>query len=699
MTGAPPAEPPRIEDLTADQAAAELESLAAEIARHDLLYYQHDAPEINDAAYDALRRRVEAIERRFPALRRADSPSLRVGAPPAARFAKVVHARPMLSLANGFSDADLIEFVAGIRRFLKELRDDPEAPLEMIAEPKIDGLSIALRYEHGGLVRAATRGDGTTGEDVTANVRTLADVPQRIPSPLAVCEVRGEVYMTRADFAGLNDRQRAAGAKPFANARNAAAGALRQLDPAITAARPLRFFAYAAGEISAELAATHAGFLDALGRLGFPTNPLARRCRSVDEMLAYCREIATRRGELAYEIDGVVFKVDRLDWQERLGFVSRSPRWALAQKFAAEQGRTLVKAIRIQVGRTGTLTPVAELEPVPIAGVIVSRATLHNEDEIARRDVRVGDTVIVQRAGDVIPQIIGIVPERRPAGAEPFAFPERCPECDSLAVREAGAVARRCSGGLVCPAQAVERIRHFVSRGGFDIEGLGDRHIEAFWRDGLLRTAADVFRLGARAEEIRAREGWGERSVANLLAAIEDRRRIGLERFIFALGIPRIGEATAKLLARRYGTLAAWREAMTVAADPGSEAYRELTAIDGIGPAVAEDLALFFAEPHNRAVLDDLAREVTVEPFEAPAQTQSPIAGKTVVFTGTLATMTRSEAKARAEALGAVVAGSVSNKTDLVVEGADAGTKAAKARALGLTILSEDGWRELIGDA
>jgi DNA ligase (NAD+) len=603
----------------------------------------------------------------------------------------------MLSLANGLSEADLVEFVAGVRRFLKELRDDPDTPLEMIAEPKIDGLSIALRYERGRLVRAATRGDGSTGEDVTANVRTLADVPQRIATEMAVVEVRGEVYMTRADFAVLNARQRAAGGKSFANPRNAAAGSLRQLDPAITAARPLRFFAYAAGEMSAEIAATHQEFLEALGRMGFPTNPLARRCDSVDGMLAYYRDLGARRTTLAYEIDGVVFKVNRLDWQERLGFVSRSPRWAIAQKFAPEQARTVLKAIRIQVGRTGVLTPVAELEPVPIAGVMVARATLHNEDEIMRRDVRVGDTVIVQRAGDVIPQIVGVIGEMRPPGAQPFVFPERCPECDSLAVRERGEVARRCTGGLVCPAQAVERIRHFVSRSAFDIEGLGDKHIEEFWKDGLLRTAADVFRLGARADEIRERERWGERSVANLLAAIESRRRIGLDRFIFALGIPQVGEATARLLARRYGSLAAWRQAMTAAADSEGDAYRELTAIDGIGPAVAQELALFFAEPHNRAVLDELEAEVAVEPFAAPAATPSPIAGKTVVFTGTLASMSRQEAKARAEALGAIVVGSVSRKTDLVVEGADAGSKAAKARALGLEILGEDQWRALIG--
>ena len=691
---------PAVEALSEDEAAAELAALAAAIARHDRLYYQHDAPEIGDAEYDALRGRNVAIERRFPHLKRADSPSERVGAPAAARFAKVVHARPMLSLANGFSEADLIEFVAGVRRFLKELRDDPDAALEMMAEPKIDGLSIALRYEDGRLVSAATRGDGTTGEDVTANVRTLRDVPARIETGLAVCEVRGEVYMTRADFQDLNARQEAAGGKVFANPRNAAAGSLRQLDPAITAGRPLRFFAYAAGEMSAEIAETHEGFLAALGGFGFPTNPLARLCASVDDMLAYYRELAGSRSALAYAIDGVVFKVNRRDWQERLGFVSRAPRWAIAQKFAAEQAQTRVQAIRIQVGRTGALTPVAELDPVGIGGVIVGRATLHNEDEIARKDIRVGDWVIIQRAGDVIPQIVGVVAEKRPPDSVPFAFPEHCPECGSLAVREAGEAARRCTGGLICPAQAVERMRHFVSRGAFDIEGLGDKHIEAFWRDGLLASPVDIFRLRARADAIRDREGWGERSVENLLTAIEARRAIPLDRFIYALGIRQVGEATAKLLARRYGSLAAWNRAMCAlgSEDGGAEAYAELTAIDGIGPSVAEDLAAFFAEPHNRAVLDDLEREVRVADFVAGVAVASPLAGKTVVFTGTLARMTRSEAKARAEALGAIVAGSVSKKTDFVIEGADAGSKAAKARALGLVVLSEDEWLALIAE-
>jgi DNA ligase (NAD+) len=685
-----------VEDLTAAQAAQELAALATEIAGHDLAYYQQDAPVVSDAEYDALRQRNAAIEARFPELVREDSPSRKIGALVVAGFAKVAHARPMLSLANAFTEADLVEFVDGIRRFLRELRDDPGASLEMMAEPKIDGLSISLRYERGVFTVGATRGDGYTGENVTANLRTLKDIPERISGAPQIFEVRGEVYMTRADFAALNERQREVGGKVFANPRNAAAGSLRQLDPAITAARPLRFFAYAWGEISSPIAKTHREFLERLKEFGFRVNPEPRLCRSTEEMLAFYRELSDRRAELPYDIDGVVFKVDRIDWQERLGFVSRAPRWAIAQKFAAEKARTRLNAIRIQVGRMGTLTPVAELEPVTVGGVVVSRATLHNEDEIVRKDVREGDTVIVQRAGDVIPQIVGVVLDERPAGSKLFRFPEHCPECGSLAIREPGEVARRCMGGLICPAQAVERLKHFVSRNAFDIDGLGERHIIAFRKDGLLHGPADIFRLKDKAEAIREREGWGEKSVSNLLAAIEARRTIPLDRFIYALGIRQVGEATAKLLARHYRSLAAWREGMTAAADPESDAYRELDSIGGIGPSVAADLIAFFAEPHNRAVLDDLAKEVRVEDFAPPPRRQSPLAGKTVVFTGTLEKMTRSEAKARAEALGATVAASVSKKTDYLVVGADAGSKAAKARDLGVETLSEPDWLALI---
>jgi DNA ligase (NAD+) len=566
----------------------------------------------------------------------------------------------------------------------------------MMAEPKIDGLSVSLRYEDGRFVRGATRGDGSIGEDVTANLLTLRDVPESIGGAPAVTEVRGEVYMTKADFAALNDRQRQAGAKVFANPRNAAAGSLRQLDPAVTAARPLRFFAYAAGELAEPIATTHHAFLERLKAFGFPVNPLAKLCRDEGEMLAVYHDLAALRATLDYDIDGVVFKVDRLDWQQRLGMLSRAPRWAIAQKFEAERARTLLREIRIQVGRQGTLTPVAMLEPVTVGGVVVSRATLHNEDEIARKDIRAGDTVVVQRAGDVIPLVVAVVAEERPDEARPFDFPDHCPECGSLAVREAGAAARRCTGGLICPAQSVERLKHFVSRGAFDIEGLGARHIAAFRADGLIIGPGDIFRLHARQAEIAARPGWGLRSAANLVAAIETRRRIPLDRFIHALGIPQVGQATARLLARHYGSLAAWRAAMIAAADPESAAYRDLDNIDGVGPSVAGDVVAFFAEPHNLAVLDDLEAEVAVEDFSAPEAGGSPIAGKSVVFTGSLETMTRNEAKARAEALGAKVAGSVSRSTDYVVVGADAGSKRAKAEALGVKTLSEEEWLVLI---
>lgn len=687
--------------LTRAQAEAELRSLAEEMADYERAYYVDDAPVISDADYDVLRRRNAAIEARFADLVRDDSPSKRVGAAPAEGFARVTHARPMLSLNNAFTDADLIEFVAQIRRFLKELSDDSDRALVMVAEPKIDGLSVSLRYEDGRFVRGATRGDGAIGEDVTANLRTLADVPEAIGPEKdggapRIVEVRGEVYMTKTDFAALNERQREAGAKVFANPRNAAAGSLRQLDSSVTAARPLRFFAYAAGEVSAPLAKTHQGFLAWLETFGFPVNPLARTCHGVDDMLAFYHNLADRRAGLDYDIDGVVFKVDRLDWQQRLGFVSRAPRWAIAQKFEAERARTQLREIRVQVGRTGTLTPVAVLAPVTVGGVVVSRATLHNEDEIARKDIRAGDTVIVQRAGDVIPQIVAVVGELRPADAVAYRFPDHCPECGSLAVRENGAVARRCIGGLVCPAQSIERLKHFVSRGAFDIDGLGAKHIAAFRANGLIAGPADIFRLHDRATEISERPGWGERSTGNLIAAIDARRRLALERFVYALGIPQVGQATARLLAKHYGSLEAWRTAMIAAGDPEQPAYANLVNIDGVGPSVAGDLAAFFAEPHNLEVLDDLAAEVTVEDFAAGETAASPITGKTVVFTGTLTTMTRGEAKARAEALGAKVAGSVSRATDYVVIGADAGSKAAKAVALGVSMLNEDDWRALI---
>ncbi len=692
------AEPVSVDRLNREEAKAELARLADEIARHDRLYYQEDTPEISDAEYDRLRQRNAAMEARFPDLIRPDSPSLRVGAAPAAAFAKVAHLKPMLSLENAFDEADARDFAQRVRRFLKL---DAETSLELTAEPKIDGLSANLLYEKGRFVRGATRGDGAVGEDITANLRTIKDVPERLKGPTVpdLIEIRGEVYMQRRDFLAMNERRVAEGEPPFANPRNAAAGSVRQLDPSITASRPLRFFAYAWGETSERSAKTHWEMLRRFGDWGLAVNPLAKLCASIDEALAEHRSIAEGRATLPYDIDGVVYKVNRLDWQDRLGMVSRAPRWAIAHKFPAEQAVTVLKDIIIQVGRTGTLTPVAILEPVTVGGVVVSRATLHNEDEIARRDVRIGDHVLVQRAGDVIPQILGIKLDKRPKNAKPFVFPDHCPVCKSLAIREPGEVARRCTGGLICPAQAVERLRHFVSRDAFDIEGLGARHVEEFHRDGLIRSPSDLFRLAERRAEIEAREGWGRQSVAKLLAAIESRRRMPLDRFIYALGIRQVGQATAKLLARNYGSFRTFRQAMIEAQDPESPAYQELDSISGIGESVAADLIGFFAEPHNLAVLDDLEREVVVEEMVAPAGAiVSPVAGKTVVFTGTLETMTRLEAKARAEALGAKVAESVSRKTDYVVVGADAGSKAAKAAALGVATLSEREWLDLIGE-
>ena len=688
-----------VERLTAEEAEAELECLAVDIAGHDRAYHGEDAPRVSDAEYDALCRRNGAIETRFPGLIRPDSPSARIGAPAAPGFAKVVHSRPMLSLSNAFGEDDLREFVAGVRRFLKELNDDPTIPLELVAEPKIDGLSVSLRYEDGQFKLGATRGDGATGEDVTANLGTLDDVPQYLSGSGVprVLEVRGEVYMTRGDFQSLNEGQIAASEKVFANPRNAAAGGLRQLDPALTSGRPLSFFAYAWGEVSQPVAATQWEFLSRLKKWGFSVNPLARLCASTEDALDLHRELADKRHQLPYDIDGIVYKVNRVDWQGRLGQVSRSPRWAVAHKFPAEQARTIVRKIAIQVGRTGTLTPVAELEPVTVGGVVVSRATLHNEDEIARKDVREGDTVIVQRAGDVIPQVVSVVEGKRPAGAKAYLFPDTCPRCGSQAVREEGEAARRCTGGLICPAQALERLKHFVSRNAFDIEGLGSKHIEAFLKDKLIVTPADIFRLPEFEERIGGRDGWGEQSARNLSQAIARARSIALERFIYALGIRRVGQATARLLAKQYGSLTAWRRAMERAQERESEAYAELVNIDGIGPSVADDILAFFAEPHNQEVLDDLGRLLRVENFSQPDLATSPISGKTVVLTGALESMSRSEAKARAEAMGAKVAGSVSAKTDFVVVGSDAGAKAKKAAELGVTTLTEEQWLELIG--
>ena len=692
-----------VDHLTLDEAVEELERLAGEIAEHDKLYYQKDAPLISDAEYDALRKRNDAIETRYPELVREDSPSQRVGAEPAEGFGKVVHRVPMLSLGNAFDDEDVTDFWNRIRRFLNLKEDDA---LAVTAEPKIDGLSASLRYEKGRFVQGATRGDGREGENVTDNIATIADVPKvlkgkNIPD---VVEVRGEVYMSHDDFAKLNERQREAGKPVFANPRNAAAGSLRQLDPKVTASRPLRFFAYAWGEMSDMPADTQKGMVEAFERWGFTVNPLFRRCDSIEALIAFYHDVEERRASLGYDIDGVVYKVDRLDWQQRLGFVSRSPRWAIAHKFPAEQAMTVLEKIEIQVGRTGAMTPVARLTPVTVGGVVVSNATLHIADEIERLGVRPGDTVVVQRAGDVIPQIVRVV-EDRPRGKKKFEFPDTCPECGSHAVREMNPktgkldAVMRCTGGLVCPAQAVERLRHFVSRNAFDIEGLGEKQIAAFYEDGLIAKPDDIFTLEERdktsLKKLKDREGWGATSVKKLFDAIDQRREVELDRFIFGLGIRHVGETNARLLARSYGTLENFVEQMRAAADPQSEARAELLSIDGVGEVLAEALTDFFAEKHNRDVIEGLKKAgVRAVPLEAQ-QTDSPIAGKTVVFTGSLERMTRSEAKARAEQMGAKVAGSVSAKTDLVVAGPGAGSKITKARELGIEVIDEDQWMEM----
>jgi len=704
-----------VDKLTKAQARTELMRLALEIETHNERYYQNDAPTISDSDYDALRLRSDAIEARFPDLVTKESPSQKIGSAPSGRFAKVQHAVPMLSLGNAFSDEDVSDFVDRVRRFLRLDADENPA---IVAEPKIDGLSLSLRYEGGELVSAATRGDGFTGEDVTANVRTIKDVPhelkgRHVPS---ICEVRGEVYMLKQDFLALNKKQMEADDTVFANPRNSAAGSLRQKDVAVTASRPLKFFAYAWGEMSERPSETQHGMLAWMGKAGFIVNPLIELCKSVDAVLAFYRKIGERRASLGYDIDGVVYKIDRLDWQERLGFVSRSPRWAIAHKFAAEQAMTVLEKIDIQVGRTGALTPVARLTPVTVGGVVVSNATLHNEDYIKGIgndgqpirdgvDIREGDTVVVQRAGDVIPQIVSVVLDKRPKSAKPYKFPQTCPACGSHAVREEDEAVRRCTGALICPAQAVERLKHFVSRLAFDIEGLGEKQIQQFYQDGVVMSPVDIFTLQRRdaraAKKLAEQEGYGETSVRNLFEAIDARRNIELHRLIFALGIRHIGEGNAKLLARHYGTIDAFREAMLAAAKGqhgdgnSSEAYQDLNDIAGIGDIVANAVVEFFAEPRNVKAFDELLREIEVLPAEKPRQS-SPVSGKTVVFTGSLTKFTRDEAKAVAERLGAKVAGSVSKKTDYVVAGEDAGSKLTKARELGVTVLSEDDWLQLI---
>ncbi|HXD43701.1 MAG TPA: NAD-dependent DNA ligase LigA [Pseudolabrys sp.] len=700
--------------LTAKQAAAEHARLTAEISRHDKLYYQNDRPAISDAEYDALRQRYNAIEARFPDLRTLESLSLKVGAAPARGFAKVRHAVPMLSLDNAFAEEDVADFVARIRRFLKL---DDEARIDFSAEPKIDGLSMSLRYENGELVTAATRGDGQEGEDVTANIRTLADVPKalkgrNIPK---ITEVRGEVYMTKKAFLALNERQKEAGAPVFANPRNSAAGSLRQKDPSITASRPLGFFAYAWGEISEMPEDTQTGMIQWFERCGFRTNPLTKLCRSTEELIAFHRKIEEERAELDYDIDGVVYKVDRLDWQERLGFVSRTPRWGIAHKFPAERALTILKDIEIQVGRTGALTPVGKLDPVGVGGVIVQNVTLHNEDYIKGiggkgetlregRDIRIGDTVVIQRAGDVIPQVVDVVIDKRPKGAKEYRFPKKCP-CplhtdvvrEETATGEEGARAR-CTGEFACPFQKIQHLMLFVSRRAFDIDGLGEKQVEYFFDQGWVKEPADIFTLQARNAKLKLEEieGYGETSVKNLFDSINARREIALDRFIYALGIRHVGETTALALARGYGSWKAFHDAALKVAKGDEETIAEMDALDQIGDTVIEAVRGYFNERHNLGIVERLTRQVTILDAEKPKK-DSAVAGKTVVFTGSLEKMTRDEAKATAERLGAKAAGSVSKKTDYVVAGPGAGSKLAEAKKLNIPVLTEDEWLKLIG--
>ncbi|PKA43105.1 DNA ligase (NAD(+)) LigA [Rhizobium sullae] len=716
-----PTESVAVEDLTIDDAATELARLAKEVAHHDALYHGKDQPEISDADYDALKRRNDAIEARFPELMREDSPSRRVGAAPSVTFAPVVHARPMLSLDNTFSQEDVQDFVAGVYRFLGRL---PDQSIAFTAEPKIDGLSMSIRYENGRLVTAATRGDGTTGENVTANIRTIKEIPNELPKGVpAVVEIRGEVYMAKSDFMALNKQMEAEGKQTYVNPRNTAAGSLRQLDAKVTASRKLKFFAYAWGEMSEVPANTQFDMVQLFRDWGFPVNPLMKRLNSVADILTHYDEIGLKRPDLDYDIDGVVYKVDSLELQQRLGFRSRSPRWATAHKFPAEQAFTTVENIDIQVGRTGALTPVARLTPVTVGGVMVTNATLHNEDYIKglgnsgepirdeEHDIRIGDTVIVQRAGDVIPQVLDVVLEKRPTDAVPYAFPKRCPVCGSHAARERNEKTgkldsvTRCTGGFVCRAQATEHLKHFVSRNAFDIEGLGSKQIDFFFEsedDALkIRTAPEIFTLERRQQNSLTKleniEGFGKVSVGKLYAAINERRSIALHRFIYALGIRHVGETTAKLLARSYGTYEAFASAMKEAAPLSGDAWNDLNSIEGIGEIVARAIVEFYKEPRNVEVISALLSEVTPQEAEQPVTSGSPVAGKTVVFTGSLEKFTRDEAKAKAESLGAKVAGSVSKNTDIVVAGPGAGSKLDKARELGVQTMDEDGWLALIG--
>ncbi len=671
--------------------------LVKEIRTHDGAYYQDDAPKISDAHYDKLRKELEKLEEKYPDLITKDSPTQSVGAPASKGFQKVKHVVPMLSLSNVFSEEDVTDFHERIRRFLGLSESDE---VELVAEPKIDGLSCSLRYEDRKLVLAATRGDGAEGENITQNVKTIKDIPQTLPDDAPdILEVRGEIYMSSKDFEALNKAQEEAGKPVFANPRNAAAGSVRQLDVNVTRQRPIKFFGYALGEVSESFADTHFEVREKLKSWAIPETSF-KLCSSLADIMAHYEEILEGRAALDYDIDGVVYKVNRLDYQERLGFISRSPRWATAHKFPAERAVTVLKEIDIQVGRTGALTPVARLEPVTVGGVVVSNATLHNADEIERKDIRVGDTVVIQRAGDVIPQVVEVLKDKRKGNPPSFDFPGHCPACGSLAIREDDDVILRCTGGLICPAQAVERLKHFVSRLAFDIDGLGAKIVEQFYEEGLIKSPADIFKLKdlnkTLQPPIREREGWGDLSENNLFESINTRRNIQLNRFIYALGIRQVGEATAKRLAATYGSLSALNEAMKAAQNRESEAFQELLNIEDIGPAVADDLLGFFAEEHNQQVLADLEALLEIQTYEAAQSVDSPVSGKTLVFTGTLTTVGRQEAKAKAESLGAKVAGSVSKKTDYVIAGEDAGSKLKKAKDLGVEVLSEEQWSALI---
>lgn len=683
--------------LTPLEAAAEMASLAHQIRHHDIQYHQKDLPQISDSEYDALRERYRRLREQYPHLTPDIDPEKQVGAAPLTGFGKVTHSVPMLSLNNAFTEDDVQDFVERIHRFLQA----PENTGAFMAELKIDGLSASLRYENGALTLAATRGDGLVGENITANVQTIQDIPQTLQAPFpSSIEIRGEIYLNREDFLELNRTREKENESLFANPRNAAAGSVRQLDPSITAARPLRFFAYALGEAKDCRFNSQQEIRSQLKGWGFSLNEPTRLCHGLQEMMAYYHQIEQERYSLPFDIDGVVYKINDIALQDRLGFVSRAPRWAIAHKFAPEKAVTKLHKIVIQVGRTGAMTPVAELEPVTVGGVVVSRATLHNEDEIRRKDIHEGDTVVIQRAGDVIPQIIEVDFKHRPPHSRPYVFPTHCPECGSLAVREDGMAVWRCEGGLICPAQAIERLRHFTSRLAFNIEGLGEQRIKELWSIDLLHSPADIFQLHEHRAMLEKREGWGNKSVSKLLDAIETRRTIGLDKFIYALGIRQVGEVTAKLLAHHYGNLKLWRQSMLSAYAETTDAYRDLCNIEQIGPLVAKDIVTFFQEPQNLNVLNKLEKELTIKDYiSLDVSSTSPFAGKTLVFTGTLTQMGRAEAKSRAESLGAKVGSSVSPKTDYVIIGADAGSKAAKAKELGVVILSEDEWLSMLDRA